>query len=170
LKEQFIERQPERRYVAVVRGIPVPESGEWRSWLAWDSRLRRQLSCGAETPRAFEAISRYVVREVYASVGASLLEVQLTTGKRHQIRAQAWLNGHPLIGERIYVATVVASVPPVLAFERQALHAFRLSFLHPRTGELLAFEREPPKDFRELVERLREVSRQPSRSPRRTDR
>ncbi|MGE3842407.1 MAG: RluA family pseudouridine synthase [Vicinamibacterales bacterium] len=168
LKAQFVERRPERRYVAVVNGIPTSASGEWRTWLVWDGRLRRQLACDAATPRAFEAISHYVVREAFDSVGAALLEVRLTTGKRHQIRAQAWLNGHPLIGERMYVAVTATHVPPIFAFERQALHACRLSFHHPRTEELLAFEREPPSDFRQLVDRLRESSRQPARSFRRT--
>ena len=85
--------------------------------------------------------------------GASLIEVRLKTGRRNQIRIQARLRGHTLVGEQRYVygPDAIRTIP----FERQALHAHRLSFLHPTDGRRLTFEAPPPPDFAALLARLR---------------
>ena len=83
----------------------------------------------------------------------SLLEVQLETGKRNQIRLQARLRGHTLVGERRYTYGP-ESLRPV-DFGRQALHAYRLSFRHPVDGRLLTFEAPLPADMTGLLARLR---------------
>jgi 23S rRNA pseudouridine1911/1915/1917 synthase len=87
---------------------------------------------------------------------ASLLEVRLETGKQNQIRAQAQLHGHPLVGERRYVAAHQSagdrSVEPIA---RQALHAYQLAFRHPADGRELRFEAPVPRDIAELIEGLR---------------
>ena len=96
-------------------------------------------------------MSEYRVLERFSR--ASLIEVRLRTGKRNQIRLQARLRGHTLVGERRYVYG-----PDELRgidFPRQALHAHRLAFLHPSTGEPLSFEAPLPSDLAELVARLR---------------
>lgn len=163
LKRQFIQRTPERRYLAVVSGVPAGKSGEWRTWLRWDSRARRQLPVAPDALHAFEAVSRFAVLDTFASVNAALIEVWLTTGKRHQIRVQAWLHGHALVGERMYVGPPHETGASIL-FDRQALHAYRLGFIHPRTEEALVFERHPPDDLRTLMDRLRRRQRAASRT------
>lgn len=151
LKEQFKRHQPERVYQAVVYGHPSPPEGTWRDSLVWDVKALIQKETSPRDPQGKEAISHYRVVEPLA--GASLVEVRLVTGKRNQIRIQARLRGHTLVGERRYVfgPDELRSI----AFPRQALHAHRLTFRHPVGGRELAFEVPMPKDMVELVSRLR---------------
>ena len=101
LKDQFKRREPERVYLAIVYGHPSPPSGTWRDHLVWDRRALIQKETHPRDPGGKEAISDYRVIETFR--GASLLEVCLRTGKRNQIRIQARLRGHTLVGERRYV-------------------------------------------------------------------
>jgi 23S rRNA pseudouridine1911/1915/1917 synthase len=153
LKEQFRRREPERIYWAVVYGIPTPAQGTWRDHLVWDERALIQKETHPRDPRASEAISEYRVLERFD--GASLIEVRLQTGKRNQIRIQARLRGHTLVGEKRYVYG--PDNLRTIHFERQALHARRLGFRHPVDGRPLAFESPPPADFQDLLRRLRSL-------------
>jgi 23S rRNA pseudouridine1911/1915/1917 synthase len=150
LKEQFKRREPERVYWAVVYGRPSPPQGTWRDHLVWDTKALIQKETHRNDPRASEAISEYTVLQTFAA--ASLVEVRLRTGRRNQIRIQARLRGHTLVGEKRYVygPDEIRSI----SFERQALHAHRLSFLHPADGRRLTFEAPPPADFAALLARL----------------
>lgn len=147
LKAQFARREPERRYLCVVHGVPAPRQGTWHDRLVWDRDELIQRVARARDPRAQEAVSGYSVSRVLA--GASLLEIRLVTGKRNQIRVQAALRGHPLVGERQYTTTEAP-----IAFGRQALHAWRLGFVHPITGRAMQFEAPVPDDLAQLIERL----------------
>ena len=151
LKEQFKRREPERVYLAVVYGRPDPPRGTWRDHLVWDRKALIQKETHPRDPRASDAISEYRVLETFRD--ASLIEVRLGTGRRNQIRIQARLRGHTLVGERRYVFGPDAL--RTIAFERQALHAYRLAFNHPRDGRRLEFEAPLPADFSSLLERLR---------------
>ena len=108
LKRQFRERTPERVYLAVVYGQPNPPAGTWRDHLVWDERALIQKETHPHDPRAAEAISHYKVVEAFES--ASLLEVRLHTGKRNQIRIQARLRGHTLVGEVRYTYGLTSCV------------------------------------------------------------
>ena len=151
MKAQFKRREPDRVYWAVVYGHPDPRHGTWRDHLVWDTKALIQKETHPKDPRAAEAISEYRVLESFRDT--SLLEVRLRTGKRNQIRIQARLRGHTLVGEKRYVFGPhrLRTVP----FGRQALHAYRLSFDHPVDGRPLAFEAPLPGDFAELLKRLR---------------
>lgn len=151
LKDQFQRRNPERLYVALVRGRPQPSTGTWKDYLAWDADALVQKRAHPRDPRKKEAISHYRVLEAFD--GASLIEVRLETGKRNQIRIQARLHGHPLVGERLYVSPSDVFRP--IAFGRQALHACRLSFDHPVSGKRITVEAPLPPDMEELLGRLR---------------
>ena len=124
LKQQFRQRTPERVYLAVVYGHPTPQSGTWKDHLVWDRKALIQKQTHPDDPRAAEAISRYTVVETFEST--SLVEVRLTTGKRNQIRIQARLRGHTLVGEVRYTYGPDHLRP--VPFKRQALHAWRLVF------------------------------------------
>jgi len=150
LKDQFIQREPERVYIAVVYGRPTPASGTWRDRLAWDDRDLVQKEAHPKDRKGQDAECRYKVVEAFE--GASLIEVQLVTGRRNQIRLQARLHGHPLVGEGQYVSE---ATPGPIAFERQALHASRLGFRHPATGQALALKAPLPTDMEELIGNLR---------------
>jgi 23S rRNA pseudouridine1911/1915/1917 synthase len=149
LKQQFIRHEPERVYWAVVHGHPSPKAGSWRDRLVWDPDTLVQKAAAAGDVNAMDAVSHYRVLESFSE--SSLLEVQLQTGKRNQIRIQAGLRGHPLIGERQYVTEHADAI----TFPRQALHAHRLAFRHPVDGRPLSFESPLPLDLTRLIEWLR---------------
>lgn len=151
LKEQFLRHEPERVYQAIVYGHPKPPAGTWRDRLVWDQRALIQKETHPRDARGKEAMSEYRVVETFAAT--SLIEVRLVTGKRNQIRLQARLRGHTLVGELRYVYGPASSRP--IAFPRQALHACRLAFRHPLTGEALRFEAPMPEDMASLLTRLR---------------
>jgi 23S rRNA pseudouridine1911/1915/1917 synthase len=152
IKDQFRRREPERVYLAVVYGQPSPSSGTWRDHLVWDDKALIQKETHPNDPRASDAISDYRVIETFAA--ASLIEVRLETGRRNQIRIQARLRGHTLVGEKRY--TYGPDEMRTIPFERQALHAYRLSFLHPADGRPLTFEAPVPADLESLLGRLRQ--------------
>jgi len=78
----------------------------------------------------------------------SLVECKLHSGRTHQVRVHLQHLGHPILGDRVYGAQAKA-------FPRQMLHAWKLGFQHPRTGELKNFEAALPNDFEEAVKSLR---------------
>ena len=151
LKADFERRRPERVYLAVLYGHPRPSRGTWRDHLKWDANALLQKQAHPREEHGKEAISHYAVVEELD--GASLVEVRLETGKRNQIRIQARLHGHMLVGERLYVHGPETDRP--IPFPRQALHAAKLSFAHPRTGRLMMFDAPLPRDLEGLLSRLR---------------
>lgn len=150
LKEQFKRHEPQRVYRAVVYGHPDPTSGTWRDHLVWDDAALIQKETSPRDPRGKEAEAEYRVVETYRD--ASLIEVRLVTGKRNQIRLQARLRGHMLVGEQRYVfgPDHLRSI----SFPRQALHAYRLSFRHPFDDRVMEFEAPMPADMADLIKRL----------------
>jgi len=152
LKRQFERRTAQRTYVAVLEGRLTPLEGTWQDHLVWDkTRLRQRRATEDDEPAAKEAVASYKVIEQMEQ--AAVVEIRLVTGKRNQIRVQAALRRHPLIGERIYRRGDRPSAAP--PFERQALHASRLAFRHPRTGAHVHFEAPLPDDLRRLIAGLR---------------
>lgn len=154
LKDQFERREIERTYLAIVHGIPSPQSGTWQDRLVWDKDELLQKLAERNDRMAKEASCRYKVIEKYSN--ASMLEVSLITGKRNQIRIQAGLHGHPIIGEKMYV---YSSPPPnAIDFSRQALHAFKLKFKHPVDSRVIDIEAPLPEDLNSLIAKLKRVS------------
>jgi 23S rRNA pseudouridine1911/1915/1917 synthase len=151
LKEQFRRHTAERVYRAVVYGVPRPGQGTWRDHLVWDQESLIQKETHPHDPRASQAECRYRVVESFGH--ASLLEISLVTGRRNQIRLQARLRGHMLVGERRYVYGPQELRP--IAFPRQALHAWTLGFEHPTSGRHMRFQAPLPDDIVELVRTLR---------------
>jgi 23S rRNA pseudouridine1911/1915/1917 synthase len=151
LKDQFRRREPERVYWAVVYGHPEPPAGTWRDRLVWDRKALIQKETHPADPSGMDAICQYRTLETFKD--AALLEVRLQTGKRNQIRIQARLRGHTLVGEKRYVFGPAPLRP--LEFPRQALHAYRLAFRHPADNRPLRFEAPLPADFADLLTRLR---------------
>lgn len=155
LKEQFRRREPERRYLAILHGIPFPEEETWEDVLLADKSVRIQRRARQGEPSA-KAISRVAVVERFAGtdrfVESCLLRVDLVTGKRNQIRVQAALRGHPLVGDTLYTSE---KTPSTIPLGRPALHATRLAFLHPRDHGRLVFESPLPPDMEGLLRKLR---------------
>jgi 23S rRNA pseudouridine1911/1915/1917 synthase len=155
LKDQFRRHEPERVYLAVVHGRPSPAQGTWRDLIAWDPRLLLQKRAHPREAKGIEAVCRYRVVEEFDS--ASLIEVSLQTGKRNQIRIQARLHGHELVGEHLYVDP--GNRAHRIEFPRQALHARSLAFRHPLSGQLMKFEAPVPADLAALFALLRAQGR-----------
>ena len=135
LSRQVRERQFSKCYLAVVHGVPQPQSGEMRDLLGRDS-LRR-VTYVADTPSAEtrEALLSY---ETLGTVdGLSLVRVQLHTGRTHQIRVQFASRGLPLAGDRKY--GLPEDDAPL------ALWAYQLSFTHPQTDKEMTFTCLPPE-------------------------
>lgn len=160
LKQQFLRREPERVYWAVVYGHPSPPEGTWQNRLVWDPRAMIQKATHPSDPSGTDARCHYRVLEQFP--GASLVEVRLETGRRNQIRLQARLHGHTLVGERRYVYGPDTLRP--IPFPRQALHAHHLTFRHPRTGAPLTCTAPLPHDMTVLLATLRREGRREARA------
>jgi 23S rRNA pseudouridine1911/1915/1917 synthase len=154
LKDQFRRHAAQRLYLAIVYGVPTPRRGTWRDHLVWDSDSLVQKETHAHDPRASSASCDYEVLEDFGR--ASLIQVSLVTGRRNQIRLQARLRGHTLIGEQRYVYGPESLRN--IEFERQALHAWRLGVIHPMTGKPLQLEAPMPEDMAGLLRRLEDES------------
>jgi 23S rRNA pseudouridine1911/1915/1917 synthase len=151
LREQFKRREPERVYLAIVYGHPNPPEGTWCDRLVWDARALIMKETHPRDASGKDAVSAYRVVETFETT--SLVEVRLHTGKRNQIRLQARLRGHTLVGEQRYTFGPDGLRP--IAFARQALHAHRLAFRHPADERPVRFESPLPADLEALLARLR---------------
>lgn len=156
----------ERRYLALVWGVPRPRQGRVAARLGRQPRQRQKMAVLRDGGR--EAATYYrVVQELGGGereAMASLVECRLETGRTHQVRVHMAHLGHPLIGDALYGAgfksKTAALLPPARAavakLGRQALHAAVLAFVHPRTGELMRFESPLPPDMTEVLKCLSE--------------
>lgn len=148
LKRAFKERTVEKIYHAVVQGHPDPLAG------TIDAPIGRHPSHQwkfAVTPDGKPSITHYETLEAFP--GASLLEVHLETGRTHQIRVHMAAHRHPCVGDPLYGSDPTLSQR--LGLTRQWLHAHRLAFAHPQTGEWVQFESPYPADFVHALEILR---------------
>jgi 23S rRNA pseudouridine1911/1915/1917 synthase len=155
LVSQLQQRTVSRIYEAVAIG-ETGSSGTIRTDIGRHPVNRKKM---AVVPRGKPAITHY--RRIRQYRGFSHLEVSLETGRTHQIRVHMHHIGHPLVGDPLYGRSgkSVRGLPDGLAaviggFGRQALHAFRLSFVHPRTGEPVRFRAERPADLQRLLDAL----------------
>ncbi len=150
LVQQFSVRDVSRTYLAIVLKRPkldhiidLP--------LGRDSKDRKKYSVQRKTGKA--ARTSWVVREVLRY--GMLLELQLATGRTHQIRVHLQAAGSPIVGDQTYgptLAEIPAPLrPAVKAFHRQALHACELRLIHPRSGEPKTFHCPMPDDMSELL-------------------
>ena len=136
LSRQIREGQFEKEYLAVVRGVPSPDQGQMTDLLGRDREKR--LTYVADGPGKGVQEARLDYRVLAVRDGLALVRIRLHTGRTHQIRVQFASRGWPLAGDRRY-GVEGDEVFPI------ALWSYRLSFLHPETGEAVAFEKTPPK-------------------------
>ncbi len=155
LAAQFRQHTIARVYVALVHGAVTAQRVETHLLPDRGDGVRGSYGHFRRPTGAVPATARHAVthvRPLAALAGATLVECRLETGRQHQIRIHLSELGHPLVGERVYVRDYDG---PAIDAPRTMLHARSLAFVHPRTGETMSFEREPPEDFRTLVAALR---------------
>jgi 23S rRNA pseudouridine1911/1915/1917 synthase len=148
LSRAIRDREVDRRYLALVRGEPRSRTGRITASIGRDRRDRTRHSLDTETPR--EAVTWFEVRERLGE--RTLLDVRLETGRTHQIRVHLEAVELPVSGDPVY------GVARDLGLERQFLHADRLSFEHPFSGEPVALESPLPPDLAEALARARNAA------------
>ena len=140
-------RRIEREYLALVHGRPASTTGRIEAPIGRDPRNRTRRAIDGVGARP--ATTSFEIREAFPE--HTLLDVRLETGRTHQIRVHLAAIGLPVVGDPVYGNPSADT----LGLERQALHAQRLAFPHPSTGEELVFVSPPPGDFAQAIERAR---------------
>jgi len=149
LKRAFKEREVDKIYHAVVQGHPDPLVG------TIDAPIGRHPTHSwkfAVTPTGKDSVTHYETIEAFR--GAALLEIDLETGRTHQIRVHMAAHRHPCVGDPLYGADPTLSAR--LGLKRQWLHARQLAFTHPTTGDWMEFTSEYPPDLAHALDVLRE--------------
>lgn len=144
LSRQLKERTMDKRYLALVDGGIKEDSGKVDAPIARSKKDRKKM---AVDPEGREAHTEWTVLERLKD--STLLEVHILTGRTHQIRVHMRHIHHPVAGDPIYGAK------NGIRASRLMLHAWKLSFDHPRTGERMHFELEPPAEYVKILERVR---------------
>jgi len=147
LTAAILQHQLEKRYLALVSGHLQPDTGEIASLLA---RSRKENRVHSVKSGGKQALTRYQTAERWGN--ASLVEIELVTGRSHQIRAHMSEQDCPLLGDRRYGGPAECCGQPLL---RPLLHASRLAFRHPVTEEALDFTAPVPEDMAEMITALR---------------
>lgn len=153
LYQLFKERKIKKTYLALVKGIPPEKQGTLRSFLRriTEKFQHKMIPAKGTEPDAILAETHYTTRETYNNY--SLLTLDLTTGKMHQLRAQLQAAGHPIIGDPLYGNTEENNTWKK-TLKRQFLHAWKLSFTHPFTGRQLTLTADLPEDLQQTLHKL----------------
>ncbi len=153
LAKQFSDHSIDRRYLAIVNGVPKTGSGTIDAPLARSSANRKKMAIVAEG-RGKRAVTHWKRLELLRN--AALVECRLETGRTHQVRVHMASIGHPLLGDPFYGGSgkTHRKLLVELGFQRQALHAAELGFVHPVTKHRLSFESGMPPDMQELFSAL----------------
>jgi len=155
LAKQFSAREVKKTYIALVHGWTKQDRGTIHASISRDAVRRTRMTTRRAEGR--EAITHYTVKKkIESSFGKfSLLEVQIDTGRTHQIRVHLSSMGHPIVGDTLYGAPgEIKSKTGKIALVRNFLHAAAIRFAHPRSGEKLAFSRELPSELQEFLGKI----------------
>jgi 23S rRNA pseudouridine1911/1915/1917 synthase len=164
LSRQFYDRTTDRKYIAMVWGIPDPPEGKITGHVGRNIRDRKIMQVFPDGSHGKSAITHYKVIENFSYV--SVVECKLETGRTHQIRVHFSHIRHPLFndeeygGDRIIKGTTFSKYQQFVKncfviLPRQALHAKSLAFDHPVTGKRLFFDSELPEDMKQVIEKWR---------------
>jgi 23S rRNA pseudouridine1911/1915/1917 synthase len=148
LKQAFRDRTVNKIYHAIIQGHPDPMEGTFDAPLGRHPKAEFKFAVMEDGK---PSITHYKALELFAAV--ALCEVNLETGRTHQIRVHFSAFKHPLLGDTMYGAD--PTLAKKLGIDRQWLHAKELGFSHPITGEPMHFVSEYPKDLAEVLVKLR---------------
>jgi len=148
MKQAFRDRVVDKTYHALVQGHPDPSSGTIDAPIARHPKHEYKFTVAQDGK---PSVTHYITLDAF--VAASLLEIELETGRTHQIRVHFSSFKHPLVGDTLYGCD--PKLAAKLGMERQWLHAMKLGFIHPTKGEYVLFESSYPKDLEESLALLR---------------
>lgn len=148
LSEDLKTHDIKREYIALAEGIIYENSGKIDAPIGRHPVDRKKMSVNLKNGR--EAITHFTVRERFST--ATYLELKLETGRTHQIRVHLSYIDHPIIGDNVY-----GRKKQRFKTHGQVLHAYKLEFKHPITGEKMQFETGVPDYFQKLIEELRNL-------------
>jgi len=153
LAKQFAAHSIDRRYLAIVSGIPQATHGSVDAPLARSAVNRKKIAI-VDGKRGKRAVTHWKRLELLRDT--ALVECRLETGRTHQVRVHMASIGHPLVGDPVYGRSgkSIGKLLKQLAFQRQALHAAELGFTHPVTKHRLSFSSAMPPDMQELFKAL----------------
>jgi 23S rRNA pseudouridine1911/1915/1917 synthase len=153
LAKQFAAHSIDRRYLAIVNGVPKASEGYVDAPLARSATNRKKIAV-VEADRGKRAVTHW--RRLNVLKDAALIECRLETGRTHQVRVHMASIAHPLLGDPVYGRSgkIHGKMLNELEFRRQALHAAQLGFSHPVTRHRLSFSSPMPPDMQELMRQL----------------
>src|SRR6202789_2797693 len=157
LSAQFAAREVKKKYIALVHGWAKKDSGTINQSISRDPVRRMRMTTRLEGGRT--AVTHYrVVRRLDTKFGKfTLLDVEIDTGRTHQIRVHVATMGHPVVGDTTYGAPAQArGKNAVIGLGRNFLHAAELAFRHPRSGELVSLKSELPGELSEFLRKIEE--------------
>ena len=160
LAADFAARRIDRKYLALVWGVPKPSAGKIEGNIGRSPKNRRKMAIVSRGGR--EALTQYKVQERFGDA-VSLIQCKLATGRTHQIRVHMTHIGHPIVGDATYgraPARKLRSLPMDTAqaisdANRQLLHAGTLGFRHPSTEAVMSFDSDLPVEFETILTKLR---------------
>ena len=160
LAADFAARRIDRKYLALVWGVPKPSAGKIEGNIGRSPKNRRKMAIVSRGGR--EALTQYKVQERFGDA-VSLIQCKLATGRTHQIRVHMTHIGHPIVGDATYgraPARKLRSLPmdtvqAIYDANRQLLHAGTLGFRHPSTEAVMSFDSDLPVEFETIITKLR---------------
>ncbi|MCK5849832.1 MAG: RluA family pseudouridine synthase [Kiritimatiellae bacterium] len=151
ISDQFKNRLVHKQYAAIVHGLPRPDHGKIETLIGRSAHDRKLMSARPHSGR--HAVTNYKLVEALGEF--SLLKVIIETGRTHQIRVHMSHIGHPVAGDKQYGKRKTPANASLPQPSRQMLHAERLAFSHPTTGNLVEFTAPLPVDMQEMLSQLR---------------
>lgn len=145
LANQLSDKTLFRQYLAIVHGEIEEDEGEIIAPIGRDPRDRVKMAVVAKNSK--EAQTNFKVLERYDHY--TLVSCNLLTGRTHQIRVHFDFINYPLVGDPLY------GIKPTIDTKGQALHAYKLGFIHPRSGEYMEFEAKPPQEFVDTLNQIK---------------
>lgn len=154
LSEQFKVHSIKREYIALVKGIIAEDNFTINLPIGRSSNDRKKMAVTLKNSRS--AITHIEVLERFYNSNMTLVKAILDTGRTHQIRVHMAYIGHPLVGDEVYSKN---DKKTGLNIHGQMLHARTLGFIHPRTNKYIEFTSNIPKEFSDILEKLRKKER-----------
>ena len=143
LSNDFKNRKIEKKYLALVYGKPKEETGKIEIEIGRDKKNRKKISPNSNKLRY--AKTEFELLKYFEKSDISLLELNLKTGRTHQIRVHLKAVNLPIVGDKLY-----GKKKEKIKAKRQMLHSFKILFTHPKTGKKISLEITPPEDFNYL--------------------